>query len=354
MVGKGACESKEEAKYELLFVRNYNGQESMKKLIGFMTITHECHNSCVFCGAKELGIGMMLSKATAKKQIDDWYAMGARTIVVSGGEPLHHKDLLDVISYSKKAGFGRVIMYTTADFKISNYSAVELEAAGLDRVNVSLFGHSSKYHDGVARKKGSFNNTLEGLREFSSTSIMISLNTPVNKANHKYLPDFVEVIKENVPLENLRAWQLSDIHPTPEANTRPNLQVSYNELRPILETVTEKCERHGIKFFFQEFPLCVVYPWIESTQELVNAFDSKLISPYEYNSTEYIVEEPLSSPFKRFDKKCEDCALRSACKGFTPGYDNTFGTGSELTPISDVEISQLVQEAQNKWEPLAV
>ena len=67
-----------------------------------------------------------------------------------------------------------------------------LEKAGLDFVQITIESHDSKIHDSITGEKGSWHDTLQGIKNLISTTIYTTTNTTLNKCNAK---KFLETIK---------------------------------------------------------------------------------------------------------------------------------------------------------------
>lgn len=64
----------------------------------YLHISQECNLRCTYCYAKHnLGKNMMMSSADATRYISQLYEKGARTFVLTGGEPLLNSDIGSII-----------------------------------------------------------------------------------------------------------------------------------------------------------------------------------------------------------------------------------------------------------------
>jgi len=320
---------------------NFEGTE----LIGFLLATMECQNSCVFCGAERLNSGKHIPFRTATRQLEDWYSYGARQLIISGGEPLHNPDLQSIIKAGHEIGYSKVVLYSTAAFEEVSITPNDLKY--VDVMMVSIFGKNAKKHDAVARNKGAFDKTINGIKEACKSDIKISINTPVTRSNVNDLHEIMDLL-ELFPSQ-VFGWQLGDIHPTFEAKKRNNLHVSYASVGEEVKSILSRARRSSLVVLTQEFPLCVTNPWLLEAQELIKASNETFISGKTYNSHDYVFVKPLTSNSKSYALCCEECSLKGVCKGVSSAYLESTDIASELIPIPELSVEALQRSASSRW-----
>lgn len=151
-------------------------------------LTNGCPLRCVHCsasaspfGVDRLPIGVLVQKLQQLPRL--------REIYLSGGEPFTHPDfhaLLDrsfslaetVVVYS--SGVDHTPVGTTP---LSFAELVRAHAAGLSRIDLSLYGASAESHEVVTKTPGSFEATLETARRAWLTNIAVGVHfVPIGKA----------------------------------------------------------------------------------------------------------------------------------------------------------------------------
>lgn len=124
-----------------------------------------CNNNCLFC--MEADRAARAAHVTAQSR-EDIRAMissyGSRDeVLFTSGEPTQETALLDHVVWAREEGF-RVIGVISNGRRLS-YPGIarELVDAGVNRVTISIHGHTARLHDRQTRTPGSFQQTLAGL-----------------------------------------------------------------------------------------------------------------------------------------------------------------------------------------------
>lgn len=109
-------------------------------------------------------------------------------IAFSGGEPLFHPDLSDMLEYLRWKGIGAAV--------ISNGTLITPERANMLReaavVEVTLLSHQPAVHDRIVRREGAWNAAVQGmanLREAKAHWIAVFIATKIN------LPDLRKTVE---------------------------------------------------------------------------------------------------------------------------------------------------------------
>lgn len=102
-----------------------------------LEVTNECLLNCAHCSSNSDPKGGHLDKRVALKVIDDFADMGGKEIEISGGEPLLHPDIFEILEYCKEKSF-KTTLYTAG---VANLSGSDIAGRlHVDRVVVSLNG----------------------------------------------------------------------------------------------------------------------------------------------------------------------------------------------------------------------
>lgn len=316
-----------------------------KQLLGFMLATLECQNSCLFCGADKLNSDKHIPLDIAQRQLRDWYKLGARQLIISGGEPLHNPELEQIIQSARDIGYVKVILYSTAIFDDVGIAPHDLPY--IDVMMVSIFGGNAKKHDSVARRKGAFTKTINGIKKACDAGLKVSINTPVTSANLHDLHNIMDLL-ESLP-DHVFGWQLGDIHPTFEAKKQEKLYASYKSVGREVRSILSRAKSSSLIVFTQEFPLCITNPWLLEAQELIKSSDEIYVSGHEYDSLSYEFVQPLSSSSKAYADCCDKCSLKGICKGVSSAYLQKEDIVKELEPLPHLSVDALKYSASSLW-----
>lgn len=106
-----------------------------KPLTLLFLVNRGCNLRCSFCDLWDRADHVPVDKALAL--LDDAVAIGTRTVVLTGGEPLLHPDLLTIVRGAKARGLG-VNITTNGTLLDRHYDA--LREAGIDSLSFSIDG----------------------------------------------------------------------------------------------------------------------------------------------------------------------------------------------------------------------
>jgi AdoMet-dependent heme synthase len=130
-----------------------------------------------------------LSTSEGRSLIDALALAGTRVLILSGGEPLLRKDILDLVRYGTLKGLRMAIgtSGTLLDWKC----AENLKAAGISSVAISLDSLRPSIHDRFRGVQGSWRKAMKGITACLDEEIPIRINTTVSGENFAELGDIV-------------------------------------------------------------------------------------------------------------------------------------------------------------------
>lgn len=167
-----------------------------KKPVVVWNTTRRCNLKCVHCYAtaldEEKGIDPM-STEQGKALIDDLAAYGAPVLLLSGGEPLVRKDLVELAAYATSQGMRAVI--STNGTLITKEKARELKHVNLSYVGISLDG-AEEVHNKFRGVPNTFKKTLEGIENCKAEGLKVGLRFTINKRNVADLPIIFDLLRD--------------------------------------------------------------------------------------------------------------------------------------------------------------
>ncbi len=203
----------------------------------FWECTLRCNLHCRHCGsdckvtasAKDMPLEDFLKVLRSVKAagVDSHRMM----VVVTGGEPLMRPDLeqCGLAFYKMEFPWGMV----TNGYALTPERFRRLLAAGLRSMTISLDGIGDD-HDWMRGVDGSFERADKAIRMACQTpDLVFDVVTCVNKRNYSKL----EEIKEHLIGCGVKEWRLFTIFPVGRAATDPELQLSNEQFRGLLEFI---------------------------------------------------------------------------------------------------------------------
>ncbi|MBQ6965041.1 MAG: TIGR04133 family radical SAM/SPASM protein [Bacteroidaceae bacterium] len=210
----------------------------------FWECTLRCNLKCKHCGSdckmEELTPDMPAEDflRVIDEQVTPHVNPHEVLIIISGGEPLVRKDIEDVglALYKREYPWGMV----TNGMALTEERFKRLCASGLRSMAVSLDGMEDD-HNWMRGHESSFKNAMRAIRLLAGQrSVVWDVVTCVNNRNVNYLPQLKEMLYE----AGVRDWRLFTIFPAGRAKQHPDLQISDEQFRQVMEFIIA-CRQEG-------------------------------------------------------------------------------------------------------------
>jgi radical SAM protein len=201
-----------------------------RPLLVFWETTRACQLVCRHCRAEAIRDRdpAELSPDEGQKLLKSIRSFGSPPpiLVLTGGDVLMRPDVLDLVADAAGLGLSVAIAPSVTPL-LSKKRLEELADAGARAVSISLDGARSETHDGIRGVEGTFDATLERIREAIDLDMRVQVNTAVMKSNVEELPDILHLIKglevpawevfflirtgRGAELEDLEPWQYEEV-----------------------------------------------------------------------------------------------------------------------------------------------
>jgi len=174
-------------------------------------VTRACDLKCVHCRAEAITMRhpLELTFKEGCKLIDQIREFGKPLFVITGGDPLKRPDIYDLIKYGDKKGL-RVALTPSGTQLMQPTVIKRFKESGLSRLAVSLDGSCAAIHDTFRKVDGSFDWTVESIKEARRTDIPVQINTTVCRHNLKD----VRAIAELLGTLDICLWSVFFLVPT--------------------------------------------------------------------------------------------------------------------------------------------
>ena len=174
-------------------------------------VTRACDLKCVHCRAEAITMRhpLELTFKEGCKLIDQIREFGKPLFVITGGDPLKRPDIYELIKYGDKKGL-RVALTPSGTQLMQPAVIKRFKDSGLSRLAVSLDGSCKEIHDTFRKVDGSFDWTVESIKEARRCDIPVQINTTVCKHNLKD----VRAIAELLGTLDICLWSVFFLVPT--------------------------------------------------------------------------------------------------------------------------------------------
>jgi radical SAM protein with 4Fe4S-binding SPASM domain len=211
-----------------------------------LALTFRCQNNCVHCytgGPKETP---ELDTAEWKQVIDRLHKVGVFILTFTGGEPTFREDLQGLILHAQIRGM--VTGLVTNGRRLKDKAYVEtLQTAGLDFVQITLESHKASIHDKITATKGSWKETVAGIKNAVPSRIYTTTNTTLSKHNAE---DFLETM-DFIKALGVRTFGCNSLIYSGRANeVAEEFALSIETLNVLLPQIHDKANQLGLKFLW--------------------------------------------------------------------------------------------------------
>jgi Fe-coproporphyrin III synthase len=157
-----------------------------------LNVHEHCNCRCVMCDIWQRKNGRELDLADFARHRESLLELGVRNVVLTGGEPLLHRNFVMLCDFLKDCNI-RVTLLTTGLLIARNAAAI---AGAVDEIIVSLDGPED-VHDQVRRVKGAHRLIGDGIRAVKHIrgALPVHARCTVQKANHQLLRRTVDAAR---------------------------------------------------------------------------------------------------------------------------------------------------------------
>ena len=301
-----------------------------------LALTFQCQNNCVHCYAGGPHATSELTTQQWKEVIKKLQQIGVFIVTFTGGEPTLREDLPELLKYAQDTGIVTGLITNGRRLKDKKY-VESLENAGLDFVQITLESHKDAVHDKITGVKGSWKETVTGIKNAVKTQIYVTTNTTLNKYNATDFLDTIDFIKK----QGVAVFGCNSLIYSGKAVKISNeFALSIETLKELLPKIKEKANHIGLKFLWYtptqychldpvklglgvksctaaSVNMCVgpngdVYPCQSYFESLGNILK---------DDWRRIWNHPIASQIRKrkyVDSKCNDCPQLQVCGGGCP------------------------------------
>ena len=279
----------------------------------YACITFACNSRCRFCASDGTGTGCAMS-------VDDFKAFieadsKKRRLVISGGEPLVHPEIAQLLELSGR-NYKEVCLMTNGTLLATEFQWKKvMPRTFMPEMAIPLYGASASVHDALTRNPGGFDAVVKALWLCATKGAKVEL-----KLLWSHFTD-----EENLKIIDLIA---QGVLPVPEVLSLTHLIVGQKALRNgFLAADTNDCAAKGLlnqtvvrmldyRFTLQNIPLC----WLDKDllpkvleRETVPPSVIRMLYASPTRTPSFVSAVPYEKP------ACITCRLRARCSRFYPG-----------------------------------
>ncbi len=259
----------------------------------------DCGQACLFCRDPASGGRRSRGERDSPHRRLATLAPGRR-LLIEGEDPLGWEGIVGLVRAACARGFEDIAILTPGARLGDSSKAVELADAGLDRVEIPLYGATAARHDAVTRTPGSFARLQRGLGQLERAGVLVVVHTAL------VLP----VLDDLAAIADLAADSGFSLERLEGLVADPGQEDRYARWAPdvarIRATLAHAAARLPAPLEMVDLPACATgLKWLNLRWTL----------------------RPGPWPYRHLPA-CEGCGARPACPGASVAYLRTHGSGA--------------------------
>lgn len=210
-------------------------------------ITRSCNLFCAHCRASA-ATGRYTDELTTEecyRLIDQILEVGRPIIILTGGEPLVRKDVLQIAKYAVSRGL-RVVIGTNGTL-ISEAMAAKLKDVPISRLGISLDFPVANLQDDFRGKAGAFEAVMTGIANARQAGIEVQINCTLTRLNVTYLDELLSFALKAGAV----AFHPFFLVPTGRGKDLESVELSPQEYEQTLNWIYDKQLELGSKIYFK-------------------------------------------------------------------------------------------------------
>lgn len=315
---------------------------------------YTCNNNCIHCVAADArdlcilrGKSADLTTAEYKHELQDSRSRGCDSITFTGGEPTVRNDLPCLMQFAENLGYSINIQTNGRRFSSLKY------AEALSRIVkasycIALHGDNAETHDSVTRVRGSFHETVTGIRNLVSLNQNVLAKLVLSKVNHLFQKEIC------VLLGDLGVRHITITFPHGLGNAGKNffdVIPYYRETLSPLQASLDYCREKNMIIRTEAYPYCLMEGYEEHVTELY--FNDSPVELKQLGHRSFLIDW---SKVRLTEKKkfihCAECCYEIICEGPWREYPEKYGE-SEFKPVKGEKIKtrqELIEKTAHRGE----
>jgi heme d1 biosynthesis radical SAM protein NirJ len=202
-------------------------------------LIRRCNLNCIHCYSLSADTDFPgeLSTEEVYAVMGDLRAFGVPVLILSGGEPLLRRDILDISARAKAMGL--YVGLSSNGALVDAAMADRIAAVGYDYVGISLDGIGA-VHDRFRRQQGAYAASLAGIRLLRERGIKVGLRFTVTERNVESLPQMLDLMEA----ERIDKFYLSHLVYAGRGNRYRGDDAYHRTSRAVMDLLFERCWRH--------------------------------------------------------------------------------------------------------------
>ncbi len=198
-----------------------------------LSMTNLCPFNCTYCSKKENKSLGTLSFEKKQQIVTEAFEIGANTLSLTGGEPLHPQvfnETLELVKYAHKLGYERILLLTSGVGIMENFDA--LCSSGLNEVFIS-YNMNQKFAEDKVRNQF-VEEHIGAISKLRDHGIKVGVCSVLNQENLEYIEKIIMFGLKN----KLNSIHFYPVMPVGGAKgSWEQIKMSVSEVKKAVETI---------------------------------------------------------------------------------------------------------------------
>jgi len=299
---------------------------------------YECNDDCIHCVIKHEKILALKNKSRnrfttkeLKKEILEAKKKKVKKLVLTGGEPTIRTDFVELLNFIKKKKLKTHLQ--TNGRQLSKKEFYNKIKNNIDSYEIALHGPNSKIHEEITTKIGSFNQTLNGIKNvtFENKNNIIG-KIVLSRFNYTKLLETIRLFEKL----NVKKVIVAFPHSSGDEFYMKKIAPTYTTIKPFVEkAINYYKNKEYFLLTFENILPCAL------DEEFNIKFFLDFFENFENVSVKKLGKPPIKwkktlSEIKKKDKICFECVFNNYCNGYWKEYVDYYGF-DEFKPITKIE-----------------
>ncbi|MCL2591941.1 MAG: radical SAM protein [Defluviitaleaceae bacterium] len=299
-------------------------------------VGYSCNNYCIHCVISNQKIVSEEVYNKTDRSTDECLQIiknskenGCDTVIITGGEPTIRKDFFEIIKYAKTLDLCVCLQTNGRMFKKIEFA--QETSKYVDYFTIALHGSNSAMHDAITKAPGSFEETLEGLKNLAVYTDKIFGKMVISKHNAKDLKNTIDLLNQI----NIRSANIAFPHANGNAaKDFEGVVPYYRDIKAEIIKCIEFAHKNNFNLELESILPCVfekLYP-VKYFADFYYTNDMAELN--QLNEDNVIDWTNIRKNIKRKDEVCSSCVFDKLCEGYWMEYVQVRGF-SEFAPITN-------------------
>lgn len=234
-----------------------------------------------------------------------------KNLIITGGEPLLRKDILNLISIAKKSGTRDIELQTNGTMLYYPKLVKNLADSEITLFNVAMPSHIETINDILTQQHGLYNKRIRGIKNLLEYGANVRITMILNKLNAEHMSGYARFVSDNFP--NIQILEFNLLKIMGRAEKRKWLMPRISDIETELMNTIKFCRENGINFLVDGIPLCHLKDYENHAIDVLKILNNKDFFDGRIKTQE-----------------CENCSLTTICRGFREGYMKIHGSDEAI------------------------